>query len=118
MAKMGKGLSDAYQAIKQAMANQGLENRMASLAQNNPYEAQHQPSLMRAWRGVYGDAGSMGERIKDFATIPMAIPALGGAAGTGALMAGGAGAGLGLAGIKAYEEYLKTKQLQEEAAQS
>jgi membrane protein YqaA with SNARE-associated domain len=58
--------------------------------------------------------------IKDFATLPMAIPAIESvvSGGTGALMAGAAGGMIGGAAVWGIGEHLKTAIMQEQARQS
>jgi hypothetical protein len=97
------GIGNAYSGVKQAMANQGAMNRTA----------QGQPYLPGNWSQTM-------QPIKDFATLPMAIPAIESvvSGGTGALMAGAAGGMIGEAAVWGIGEHLKTAIMQEQARQS
>jgi hypothetical protein len=89
LSNIGQGVGNAVNSIKQGMANQGARN----FADNIMRDGTAMP-----YSQVLGNArsGNPDELRQMAMNMPMAIPALGGALGTGALMAAGAGAGVGL----------------------
>ena len=90
----------------------GVVNQMRETGRDrfgNPFGSPSEGGYFNT--GILKDAYEMAKQ-------PMAIPALGGALGTGALMAGAAGGMLGGVAVWGTQQYLKTKIMQEQARQA
>ena len=112
LSNIGQGIGNAFQGIKQGMANQGAMNRATDFFNSHSGAGRWG---YKSPADMVGNYTNQAQNLKNFAQAPMAIPALGGALGTGAVMAGGAGLGLGLLGNWALREYGSTLVKKQEA---
>lgn len=104
-------IGNIYQGIKQGMANQGARNIADEFSPHTPNKFN-----IESARNIAQNFPA--ESVKGFFNTPMAIPALGGAVGTGVAMATGSGLALGAAARYIIKQHLKTKILQEQAKQA
>ena len=115
LSNIGQGIGNAFQGIKQGMANQGVMNDIYKFAGHQNLPADQAGTINAGYKEVAANAPSTGRFLNSFFNDAMAIPALGGALGTGALMAGGAGLMGGLLGNWALRQYGSTLVLKQEA---